>query len=344
MTESGLRDLDAIPLYRPDPTTCRIDLSDNTNAWGVPPAVTAALAASTLSARYPSPYADDLKRVIAGDTGFPVESIVTGCGSDDVLDCAMRALARPGERVAFPDPTFPMIPAFALLNGLTPVAIPMTPDYQIDPARMLSSDARIIYVCSPSNPTGNALSRASLEALASRSSRDQVIIIDEAYAEFAGCDALDLARSYDRVLVTRTFSKAFGLAGFRVGYALGNPSLVAAIEKSRGPYKVSALGERAAIAALTVGRPWVEDRVRLAMDNRSRFEASLVERGLAPVPSSANFVYLPIAGAMRIASGMRERGVAVRAFPAPEALRFTIGDWPVMLEALAAFDEARRCA
>ena len=82
----------------------------------------------------------------------------------------------------------------------------MTQDYQIDAARMLASDARLIYVCSPSNPTGNALSRASLEALASRSSRDQVVVIDEAYAEFAGCDALDLVRSSDRVLVTRTFS------------------------------------------------------------------------------------------------------------------------------------------
>ena len=344
MTAPGLRDLDAIPLYRPDPTPCRIDLSDNTNAWGIPPAVTTALAASTLSARYPSPYADELKRAIADYAGFPVEAIVTGCGSDDVLDCAMRALARPGERVAFPDPTFPMIPAFAVLNGLTPVAIPMTQDYQIDAARMLASDARLIYVCSPSTPTGTALSRASLEALASRSSRDQVVVIDEAYAEFAGCDALDLVRSYDRVLVTRTFSKAFGLAGLRVGYALGNPSLVAAIEKSRGPYKVSALGERAAIAALTGGRAWVEERVRQAIANRSRFEAELIDRGLAPVASSANFVYLPIAGAMTIAREMRERGVAIRAFPAPEALRFTIGDWPVMLDALAAFDEARRCA
>lgn len=344
MTTPRLRDLDAIRLYRPDPTPCRIDLSDNTNAWGVPPAVTTALAAATPTSRYPSPYADDLKRGISGYSGFPVEAIVTGCGSDDVLDCAMRALARPGESVAFPDPTFPMIPAFAVLNGLTPIAIPMTPDYQVDAARMIASGARIIYVCSPSNPTGNALTRASLETLVSRCRQDQVVIIDEAYAEFAGCDALDLVRSYDRVLVTRTFSKAFGLAGFRVGYALGNPALVSAIEKSRGPYKVGVLGERAAMAALTDGRAWVEEHVRLATANRSRFEASLLERGLRPVPSSANFVYLPIAGAMNIARDMRERGVAVRAFPTPEALRFTIGAWPVMLEALAAFDEARRCA
>lgn len=321
-----------ISLYAPDRSPCRIDLSDNTNLWGMPPASRDALVA-TSAARYPSLYAAALKEALSAYTGLPAGMITTGCGSDDVLDSAMRALAEPGQRIAFTTPTFPMIPIFAQMNGLDAVVVPFE--------HLARTGARLLYVCSPNNPTGLRTPRALLDQLVAEMSDDQVLIIDEAYAEFAGENAADLARSSDRVLITRTLSKAFGLAGLRIGYALGNPLLVAEVEKSRGPYKVSAPAEAAAIGALTGGRGWVEEHIALAIENRYRLSAELRRRDLAPLDSAANFVFVPVADATRIAARMRELGVAVRAFGDVGGLRISVGPWALLEEALAAFDEAR---
>jgi histidinol-phosphate aminotransferase len=169
--------------------------------------------------------------------------------------------------------------------------------------------------------------------------------MDEAYAEFAEDSVIDLLGSFERLIITRTMSKAFGLAGLRIGYALGNAALIAEVEKSRGPYKVSAAAERAALAALTEDRAWVSEHVDLVKANRVRLEAALRERGLCPISSSANFVFFGIAGASEIVRRMRARGVAVRGFDDPAGLRITVGTWPQIEEALSAFDEARReCA
>lgn len=331
LARASYRDID---LYAPNRAPCRIDLSDNTNAWGMPPAARAAISDTTSVVRYPSLYADGLKAALSSYTGLPVEMITTGCGSDDVLDSTMRAFAEPGDRMAFPEPTFPAIPIFARMNGLVPVPAPIED--------VVGSAARIIYLCSPNNPTGSAIARAAIVDLLRRSFDDQIIIIDEAYAEFADDNVLDLVLTCDRLIVTRTMSKAFGLAGLRIGYALGNPTLIAEVEKSRGPYKVNSIAERAAMAALTEGAEWVKAHIALAIANRRRFEDALIDRGILPIQSSANFVFFPIDRALDIAREMRARGVAVRAFDRPSGLRVTIGPWELLQEALAVFDEARR--
>jgi histidinol-phosphate aminotransferase len=145
-------------------------------------------------------------------------------------------------------------------------------------------------------------------------------------------------------------SKAFGLAGLRVGYAAGSPQLVSAVEKSRGPYKVSAIGERMSLAALDEGMPWVRARVAEAIGNRDRLVSSLDERGLAALPSEANFVLVPVARAGERARAMRALGVAVRPFDAlpgvtaalratqGSAVRISIGPWPMIEAMLAALD------
>ena len=322
-----------ISLYAPDRTPCRVDLSDNTNLWGMPPAARDALADS-VSPRYPSLYATELKVALADYTGVSPTMITTGCGSDDVLDSAMRALAEPGDRVAYSTPTFPMIPIFARMNGLNAV-VAATDD-------LVRTDARLIYVCSPNNPTGTLIPRDAIERLLRTAGPDQVIIVDEAYAEFAGASVVDLARDYPRLLITRTMSKAFGLAGLRVGYAIGDPARVAEVEKSRGPYKVSAPAERAAVAALASDLGWVRERIDLVLENRTRLAGELRKRGLDPLASAANFLFVPVEGASTVAARMREIGVAVRAFDDPDGLRITVGPWPMLQEALGAFDEARR--
>ena len=345
-----------ISLYAPDRTPCRIDLSDNTNAWGLPPSamrVVIGAGASTVT-RYPTLYSADLKEALAEYLGVSRDMLTTGCGSDDVLDSALRACAEPGDRIAYADPTFPAIPIFALMNGLVPVPVRMTRAYHLDVDALLATDARIIYLCSPNNPTGSSLARTSLETIVTAARADQFVIVDEAYAEFAGVTSVDLIGGCDRLLVTRTMSKAFGLAGLRVGYGVGSPALIAEVEKSRGPYKVNALAERAAVAALRDGMDWVREHIVLSNTNRDRLSLEFGRRGLGPVRSAANFVFLPIANAATIARAMRDRGVAVRPFeglPAISpaliatgggALRFSVGPWEQLCEALDAFDEARR--
>jgi len=341
-----------LSLYAPDRRPCAVDLSDNTNLWGVPPAAERAMreAASDAMARYPELYAQSLKQSLASYAGVDASSIVTGCGSDDVLDSAIRAFAEPGDRIALPDPTFPMIPVFARMNGLTPVPVPLTPAYDADVDAVLATDPAIVYLCSPNNPTGTTIAGATIDAIVAQT--NGLVIIDEAYAEFAGCSLVDVAMQSDRVLVTRTMSKAFGLAGLRIGYAIGAPDLVAAVEKSRGPYKVSAMAAHAAIAALGDGLPWVAEHVEEVVALRSRFADALRALGIEPLASGANFVLAPVSDAAELAAALRARGVAVRPFeklaaPAAtplastrgSAIRITIGPWPLLERALGALRE-----
>lgn len=343
-----------LPLYEADRTASTIDLSDNTNRWGMPPSAALVLresAASTFT-RYPEPYADSLKDAIAAYRDVDRANIVTGCGSDDVLDSTIRAFASPGSRLATCDPSFVVVPSLARLNGVECVRVPFTEAFEIDVDAMRASAAGVIYLCSPNNPTGTEISVDTVARLAD--AVDALVIVDEAYAEFTHHSCIALARSRSNVLVTHTMSKAFGLAGLRVGYGIGAPAVVRDVEKSRGPYKVSAIGALAAQAALRDDLAWMRLHAGLARDARVRLAEELTRRGVPVLPSSANFVFAPIAKARQIARRMQEtHGVAVRAFAglprfceplrasAGEALRITVAPAEEMAAALTAFDEAR---
>ncbi len=341
-----------ITLYASNREPCAIDLSDNTNQRGVPPSVRAAVAeaSANMFARYPSHYAPDLKRAIANHLGVGPDEIVTGCGSDDVLDSAIRAFAFPGGVLAYPDPTFVMIPYFARVNELEPRPVPLLgPDrgWDVDVEGLLAAKAAITYLCSPNNPTGTRTSQAAMDRILAEAGG--IVMLDEAYIEYCDGSLVRRAKDHGRLLVVRTFSKAFGLAGARVGYAVGAPELVAAVEKSRGPYKVTALAERAAVAALEKDAAWVEAGIRDVRAARARFVAFLGSLKLSPLPSDANFVLVPVRGdAAAIAKSLRQRGVAVRPFSKlrgiGEALRISVGPWEVMEPALPAFEEVLSCA
>lgn len=342
---------DSLRTYAPgNDVPCAVDLSDNTNLWGVPPAAASALAGTAPAeyTRYPSRYAHDLKEAIAARHGVSPGMIVTGAGSDGVLEPAIRAFGTPGDLLAHPDPTFVMARAFGIMNGLVPAPVPLTAEYDADPEELLATGARIIYLCSPNNPTGGSLSRDVMRRVVQRASG--LVIVDEAYAEFAGVDALDLARESDRVLVVRTMSKAYGLAGLRIGYGIGAPAVVGAVEKARGPYTVSVAAERAAVAAMREGHEWVAARAADAVAARERLGGELRRRGLQPARSDANFVLVPLAGADDVARQLALHGVAVRAFTGlprvsaaldasgGSAIRITVGPWAQVEAALAALD------
>ncbi|HEX7940388.1 MAG TPA: histidinol-phosphate transaminase, partial [Gemmatimonadaceae bacterium] len=199
-------------------------MSDNVNLWGTPPAALRALTTTAMSAsRYPSVYATPLRDAVVRYLGFATDTdidVVSACGSDDVLDATMRAFGAPGDEIVFAEPTFTMIPILARLNGLVPVAVPMTSDYEVDPQQLVDRRAKITYLCSPNNPTSTALSRETVEYVVRNAAG--LVVIDEAYAEFAPESVASLVSVSERLVVIRTFSKAFGLAGLRVGYGVGN--------------------------------------------------------------------------------------------------------------------------
>ncbi|MFI5244651.1 MAG: pyridoxal phosphate-dependent aminotransferase [Gemmatimonadales bacterium] len=320
-----------------------MELGDNTNQWGTPPAATAVLRAGFDVSRYPDMYGDSLKRTIGKMAGFGPECVVTGNGSDDVLDCVIRAFASPGDTVAHPDPTFVMVPVFSRINGITPVPVPLAADFSIDADALLATNARIIYLCSPNNPTGTPTSAATTRRIIANARG--LVLIDEAYAEFTGLPGfLAVAPALERVVVCRTLSKAYGLAGLRVGYGAASARIVEIIERSRGPFKLNTMAERAAVEALTTDADWVAGRIRDAVASRDRLADELRAIGLAPLPSVANFLLVPTPRAFALAKSLRTQGIAIRPFRdlpgLGDAFRITAAPWPVMERALAALRDA----
>jgi len=331
----------AVPRYGGG-AECEVELGDNTNQWGVPPAAAAVLGERTPVSGYPDMYADSLKRTVATLAGVRPECVVTGNGSDDIIDCAVRAFAAPGERIAHPDPTFVMVPIFARINSVVPVPVPLTANYEMDADALLATEARIIYLCTPNNPTATATPYEVIRKVIAHA--PGLVILDEAYAEFAGVTGLLAeAPALERVLVCRTMSKAYGLAGLRVGYATASPRIVENVEKSRGPFKVNAVGERAAVAALTRDGTWVAARAAEATRNRDHLASELRALGLDPLPSAANFLLVPTSRASRIAAHLRSRSISIRVFAdlpvIGPAFRITAGPWPMMERAIAAIKE-----
>ncbi len=366
---------EAIPLYAPATgagaggTPCVVDASDTVNLWGAPPDAVAAIRAVPPEAlfTYPALYNAELKAPLAAYAGVAPDEVVTGCGSDDVIDCALRAFAEPGGVVAHAAPTFSMVPAYARANGMTPLGIPLAgDDYAADADALLAADAAVVYLCSPNNPTSTPLARALVERVVAGARG--LVILDEAYAEYVLADPGTAAEvftpeapGWGRVLATRTLSKAFGLAGLRVGYGVGHPALVRAVEKARGPFKVTYPAEAAARAALGAGDGalgWVRAHARRAVAQRDALAAGLRALGLEPAPAAAHFVFVPVPAARAVAGRVRARhGVGVRVFdglptrvPAlaasgGAALRLNVGPDHVqrrVLDALAAEIEAER--
>ncbi len=338
-----------MPRYDPRRPPLELDLSANTNLWGACPPALEALAAAPAPTSYPGVYADALKEAIAGAWSVEPSSVVTGCGSDDLIDSAMRAFCEPGAMVAFPAPTFPMADAFARMNDARPRPVPLGPDGALDDDGLAAlAAANLVYLCRPNNPTGAMIPRERVAEILDRARG--LVLIDEAYGEFAGADEslLELAMGSGRAVVLRTFSKAYGLAALRVGYALGPAPLVRAIELSRGPYKVNGPAEAATIAAIRDGGTWIDGIVRETVASRDRLGAALRDRGLRVHGSAANFVLagVPMGSAADLKARLAARGIGVRAFeglafpgrPPEDALRVTVGPWPLMERFMEALD------
>ena len=271
--------------------------------------------------------------------GVDPSMIVVGCGSDDVIDSILRATAEPGDVLAQLSPTFSMVRSFAACSRLEVRDIPRDSSNVI--AEIRETNPAIVYLCSPNNPTGDLIAAEMIQQIVDDATG--VVIVDEAYIDFGGTSALGLLRGRSNLLITRTFSKAYGLAGLRVGYAVGDPTLIERVEAARGPYKVTMTAERVVMQVLQNDRSWVADKVTQAITNRRRFSEALIDLGLRPIQSEANFVLVPVENSALMSDELRSRGISVRSFCGlqgmGDALRITVGPWETMALCIAALEE-----
>lgn len=343
---AGRPALRSLPIYDVDVPAVRFQLSDSTNPAGAPPAAVRALheiPGSALS-QYPTTYSASLRAALAEYVGVDESQVVVGCGSDEMIDCGFRGLVASGGRVAFCDPTFVMARIFGVANGLEPIPVPFRPDFDIDVDALLAAHPSLIYLCTPNNPTGIPFSLSRLDQLLERF--DGPVVVDEAYAEYALDPITSRAPAMERVLSLRTLSKAWGLAGLRVGYAVGSRQLIELVERVRGPFKLTAPSERAALAALREDGGWMREQVVITLAERARFITTLCQIGYAPLPSQANFVLVPVTDATELADQLLLREVAVRPFRnltgIGDALRIAVGSADALQLVLDVLATARR--
>lgn len=294
--------------------------------------------------RYPDDGGLALRERLAARLGVQVDEVLLGAGSVALCQQAVLATTDPGDEAVWCWPSFEAYPIIGRQAGATIVAPPLRDHrYALDEmATAITKRTRILFVCNPNNPTGTVVDAAELEAFLSDVPEDRLVVLDEAYREFvrdeAVADGVEVARRRPNVLVLRTFSKAYGLAGLRVGYGVGSVDVVAAVRRTRQPFGVSALAQVAALAALDAEAE-IRARVDEVICERARVIRVLrAELGLDVPESQANFVWLPVgARAAELADACEARGVVLRPF-AGSGVRVTVGtsdENDVMLGVLA---------
>ena len=342
--------LEAIPRYEPGLTTAEVlarygiqsavKLASNESPFPPLPEVAAVVAAGTEGLnRYPDGPARALRRALAERHGVGPDEVVVGNGSCELILYAGQALLDPGTTVVHADPSFSLYGHLAATAGAETVAVPLADDdgHDLDAmAAAVDERTRLVIVCNPNNPTGVYRSADAIERFVDALPEDLAILVDEAYYDFVDRPdvgrTLSLARERPNLLVTRTFSKAHGLCGLRVGYGIGGAGWVEAIDKVRQPFNTNALAQAAALESLRHPFP-LERRVREVMAERSRVQAALAETSWSFTPSQANFVLVrpdvePGEGEPGVHEQLLRLGVIVRdgaPLGCPGRLRVSIG-------------------
>lgn len=281
--------------------------------------------------RYPDHRATALREALAGGLGVTAAQVTVGNGSSGLLQQLYFAYVDPGDEVVFPWRSFEVYPVFTKLMAGTPVQVPLRADLGYDLAAVaaaITDRTKLIMLATPNNPTGLATPTADLRGLLADVPANVVVVIDEAYREFLdprfGDPVADLLPEFPNVLVTRTFSKAHGLAGLRVGYAVGDPEVISTVDKTMLPFSVSVPAQAAALSAL-VHADEIAARVRDILAERERVTAELSAAGWALPDHQANFVWLALGERTdQIGVELERRGVVVRPFSG-EGIRVTIG-------------------
>ena len=326
------------------PAVDPLALSLNESPFPPLPAVRSALVHCIDAAnRYPEFLPEQLRRLIADRVGVDEEQVVLGPGASGVAMQILHAVTRPGERIVMSQPTFDGYPIFARMARLTPVTVPLNEYGHHDLAAMVdaATDARVVVLCRPHNPTGTLEPISAVEWFLSQIPSDTIVLLDEAYIEFVAAryriDGPDLIRRFPNVVVLRTFSKAYGLAGLRIGYGFAAPELASTLWTMQLPFGMSNVSATAVAASYDAEAQLVH-RIRRIASERNRLRLKLLAMGIYSTDSHANFVYLP-AGYRPWPEVFAKGRVRVRHYPDGGA-RITVGDLPSTLAVLSAVEKS----
>ncbi|NMG63975.1 histidinol-phosphate transaminase [Azoarcus indigens] len=313
-----------------------IKLNTNEHPYGPSPRAVAAIreAADDSLRLYPDPNADKLKAVLAQRHGLTPAQVFVGNGSDEVLAHAFLGLLKQDHPLWFPDITYSFYPVYCGLYEIAYETLPLADDYSLRPEDYLPLAGRragAIIFANPNAPTGRLLALTEVERIVA-GNPDAVVLVDEAYVDFGGESAIPLVERYPNLLVVQTFSKSRSLAGLRVGFAVGHPDLIEALERvknSFNSYPLNRLALAGAVASVE-DEAHFRDSCDRVISSRSRLTEQLSELGFEVLPSVANFVFArhPRRDAAGLAAALRERAIIVRHFRAPridQFLRITIG-------------------
>ncbi|MGV9819149.1 histidinol-phosphate transaminase [Nocardia xishanensis] len=337
MTARIRPDLTAIPAYTPGrshPGAVKL-ASNETTLPPLPAAAKAIAEAAELAHRYPDNQASELRAALAEFLGVTPEHVAVGCGSVALCqELVQITCAAPTDEVLFAWRSFEAYPIVTQVGNATAVQVPLTPELTHDldaMAAAVTSDTRLIFVCNPNNPTGTAHGREALIRFLDAVPPHVLVVLDEAYYEYLRLtpqdrpDGVELGRDRPNVVVLRTFSKAYGLAGLRVGYAVGDPEVIAALMKVHIPFSVNRVAQAAAIASLEARHELLE-RTDAVILERDRMRAALLEAGYPVPPSETNFVWLPLGErSAEFGEASAEAGVLVRPY-GTDGVRVTVGD------------------
>ncbi|WP_347353473.1 histidinol-phosphate transaminase [Intrasporangium sp.] len=331
--------LDRLPDYKPGrpaaapPGMTAYKLSSNENPYGPLPSVLKAVeeAAATLN-RYPDMAVVALRQRLAQALDVPADCIATGTGSVAVLGHVIQATCDAGDEVVFAWRSFEAYPIVTQLAGAAPVTVGLDADarHRLDAmAAAVTDRTRVVLVCSPNNPTGPVVHADELERFLAAVPREVVVVVDEAYTEFVrdpdAAHGMQVWRRHPNVVVLRTFSKAYGLAGLRVGFAVAHPPLAAAIRKTATPFGVNSLAQAAAIASLDAVDELTE-RVESIVAERDRVVQGLADQGWRLPRTDANFVWLPLGpDGAAFSRACEAAGLMVRQY-GDDGVRVTIGE------------------
>ena len=312
-----------------------IKLNTNENPYPPSPKVLAAIQAElgADAARlrlYPDPNADLLKAAVARLHGVTPQQVFVGNGSDEVLAHVFMALLKHEAPILFPDITYSFYPVYCGLYGVDYVTVPLADDFSIDPADYMQPNGGIIFP-NPNAPTGRLLALDTIERILD-ANPNAVVVVDEAYVDFGGETAISLVDHHDNLLVVHTLSKSRSLAGLRVGFAVGHPALIEALERvknSFNSYPLDRLAIAGAVAALEDAEHFERTR-QAVIATRDTLTAELQSLGFDVLPSAANFIFArhPQRDAAQLAQALRERSIIVRHFRLPridQFLRITVG-------------------
>ncbi len=291
-----VRELSAYTLRRYE---SRIKLNQNESPYDVPAELKKALWERLSSRpwnRYPPFVAEDFISAVSEATGWPPEGILVGNGSNELIQAVLAAVVGPGSTVVIPEPTFTLYRLLTGVGGGTVAAVPLTPDMRLRVDALVAeaqrTDAALVVLCTPNNPTGTAASREEIERL--HDETQAVVVLDQAYVEFGGFDAIPLLAERPRLVVLRTFSKAMSMAGLRAGYMLGDPTFVTEVSKAKLPYNLNFVTETIAAEVLRQ-RALLAPNVEAIRAERDRmYEAMTALDGITVFPSAANFLLFRI--------------------------------------------------